>query len=790
MDFINNIQDDTIIICENKYKEYLLKKFWETKIFLNVKIISKKEFFCEYLFDYNEKTISYLVNKYNYKVDIAKMYLENLYYIEDKKYKSKKLKFLVDLKNELIDKNLLIFNSNYKSFISKYKILVLGYPYLEKNELKIFEQLNATIVENFTKYDINKVYEFETQVKEINFVCKCICKLITNGMDINKIKLIGISEDYLNDLERIFGFYKIPIKINNGESLYGNEITQKFLSNFSSDLKKSIELIKDDNPEITKKIIDICNKYTFEKDFMMVKSLIINDLKNTKIDNFKLKNYVEIIDIFDPIDDEYVFFLNFNVGNVPKHFKDEDYITDDIKNEVDINLINEKNKVYKSSTIDRIKNIKNLVISYKLNNGKQECYPSSLIGDLNLEICKYDDFDLKSYSYLKDKIDYAKMCDDFNKYGTLSEKYYIYKNSLGDISYKSYNNKFGGINKDNLKEFLKGKLTLSYSSLNNFNKCAFRYYLTNILKLDKFKENFETFIGSLFHDVLEKCFINDLDVVEEVNNYISSSGRTLSVKEKFYVDKIIEDIKFTVQVLKKQKDDISLDKAMYEKNIVIDKSRNVLVEFIGFIDKILYKENNDNTLVSIIDYKTGFIDVDLKYLPYGLSLQLPIYLYLIKKSNLFVNPKFVGFYLQYILDKDIVRDIKKDYNLERENNLKLTGYSNSDIHSLVCFDKNFKNSNLIKGMKIKNDGNFSSYSKVLNDEEIEKIIDLTENNIDIAIDKILDGEFTINPKNIGYEKNIGCMYCNFRDICFKNDSDNVILKDIKNLDFLRGDENA
>jgi len=790
MNFINNIQDNTIIICENSYKKYLLKKFWETKIFLNVKFFTKKEFFCEYLFKYDEKTISYLVNKYNYKVDIAKMYLDNLYFVEDKNYKSNKLNFLVKLKRELIDNNLLIFNNNFKKFINNFKILVVGYPYIEKYESKIFDEINATIVNDFENYEINKVYEFDTQEEEINFVCKNICKLINNGLNINKIKIACINDDYLNDIERIFKFYNIPIKTSNGESLYSNEITQKFLNNFDSDIIKSVETIKNDNSDIVRKIINICNKYSFEKDFNKIKPLIISDLKNTKIDNFKLNNYIEIIDLFDPIEDEYVFLMNFNVGNIPKNFKDEEYITDNIKNEVDINIVNDKNKIYKNSTISKMKNIKNLIVTYKLKNFKGEFYPSSLINELHLEVCKYTDNILESYSYLKDKIEYAKMNDDYNKYGTLTDNYFVYKNTLGNINYNTYDNRFNGIDKENLKEYLNGKLTLSYSSLNNFNKCAFRYYLANILKLDKYEENFEAFIGSLFHDVLEKCFINNLDVVKEVNNYIINSGKTLTIKERFYVNKIIEDIKFTINILNKQKEDISLDKALYEKNISIDKSRDILVEFIGFVDKILYKEEDSSTLVSIIDYKTGFIDIDLKYLPYGLSLQLPIYLYLVKKSNLFVNPKFVGFYLQYILDKDIIRDIKKSYDIERANNLKLMGYSNSDIHSLVEFDKNYMDSNLIKSMKTKTDGNFSSYAKVLNDNEIEKIIQLTEKNIDGAIDKILNAEFDINPKNIGYEKNIGCMYCKFKDICFKKEKDNLILEDIKDLDFLRGDDNA
>ena len=785
MDFIKNLKDNTIIICENNFKNYILKKLAKEKIFLNVKIMSKKEFFNEYLFKYNEKTISYLVNVYNYKVDVAKMYLNNLYHVDNKEYKDSKLQFLVNLKNELIEKKLLIFNDLFKTNISKKNILVVGYPYLEKYEIDIFNSLNANILNDSFKYKHEFVYEFAEMEQEINFVCKKICELINKGININKIKLVGVTNDYYNDLERIFSFYNIPIKIDNEDSLYSNVITQKFLKNYNSDMAKNIEILKYENKDIVKKIINICNKYVFESDALKVKKLIVEELKNTKINNFKLKNYIEIVDLFYPFEDDYVFLMNFNNGVIPKTFRDEDYITDNIKNEINIYNVREKNKIYKIKTIEKINSVKNLTLTYKLKTNQSEFYPSSLINELNLKVLHINNDILNSYSLLNDKIILAKIEDEYRKYGVLDNNYYIYKNSLGNINYNSYDNKFKGINKDSLKEYLKGKLTLSYSSLNNYNKCAFRYYLANILKLDKYEENFEAFIGSLFHSVLEKCFNNNLIVEEEVNNYIKENNKNLTIKERFFVNKIIEDIKFTVKVLNKQKEYISFDKVLYEKNIAIDKSRDILVEFVGFIDKILYKENDSSTLVSIIDYKTGFIDIDLKYLPYGLSLQLPIYLYLVKKSNIFSNPKFVGFYLQYVLDKDINRDIKKNYEEERCNNLKLMGYSNSDIHSLVEFDKSYNNSSLIKGLKTKNNGEFSAYSKVLTDREIDKIISLTENNIDKAIDKILAGEFNINPKKIGYEKDIGCMYCKFRDICNRREDDYQILNDINTLDFLK-----
>ena len=42
---------------------------------------------------------------------------------------------------------------------------------------------------------------------------------------------------------------------------------------------------------------------------------------------------------------------------------------------------------------------------------------------------------------------------------------------------------------------------------------------------------------------------------------------------------------------------------------------------------------------------------------------------------------------------------------------------------------------------------FSTYSKVLNDEEIDSMINNTNKLINEGIDKILEGDFTINPKS-------------------------------------------
>ena len=106
-----------LIICPNEEKMKLLE---ENNSLEDIKYMTKNEFITNYFFDYNNKTIYYLMNKYGYNLDVCKVYLKNLYPIDiNKNYKSNKLNFLKDLKKELIDNNLLIENKGFKDYIKK-----------------------------------------------------------------------------------------------------------------------------------------------------------------------------------------------------------------------------------------------------------------------------------------------------------------------------------------------------------------------------------------------------------------------------------------------------------------------------------------------------------------------------------------------------------------------------------------------------------------------------------------------------------------------------------------------
>ena len=86
-------------------------------------------------------------------------------------------------------------------------------------------------------------------------------------------------------------------------------------------------------------------------------------------------------------------------------------------------------------------------------------------------------------------------------------------------------------------------------------------------------------------------------------------------------------------------------------------------------------------------------------------------------------------------------------------------------------------------MKVSSNG-FYYYSKIISEEEINKLIEITKNNIDNAFNNILDCKFDINPKRIG-KTLIGCEFCKYKDICYMKEEDIVNLQEYKDMEFLK-----
>ena len=100
---LENIKDNSIVIVPASVKNSLLKDLSRSSSLLNIKIITREEFLERSTFSYDVDAILFLMDKYKYDLNVCKIYLDNMKYVEYDNYDCNKLNDLYVLKKELLD---------------------------------------------------------------------------------------------------------------------------------------------------------------------------------------------------------------------------------------------------------------------------------------------------------------------------------------------------------------------------------------------------------------------------------------------------------------------------------------------------------------------------------------------------------------------------------------------------------------------------------------------------------------------------------------------------------------
>lgn len=770
---LEKIKNGDLVICPSNIKLKILKELNENRKILNIKFMAINEFNNNYFGTYDEKTLYYLMKKYGFKYGVAREFLDNIYFDSD---------LVKTYYEELKEKSLLIENNLFKNTLDN--IVVIGYDDLDSYIKETLNNYNVRYIKDDELDFIPTVYGFDKQSDEVAFIASDIASKLKN-VDINKFYLVGVNDDYKSDVKRIFKLFNIPIDLSDSKEIYGTETVKIFLKNLQE--KKDIPLALENTPknEIYDVIVDVLNKYSFvnEVDDLFIE-IITNEFKNKRIKNNDLENVVRVTDFtsIDTSSDNYYYVLGFNQGAFPRIYHDDELIKNSDRKRLGLNtsldkLINEKKYISKV-----IHNTKNLIITYKLKDNYRTYFPSPLIEDFKLSVIMNPEI-YYEYSHNYNKLCLARSLDNYIKYNEKNKYLEKLYSNYSNLPYQIYNNSYSGGNEKDIYDYLDGKLKLSYSSMNNYFLCAFRFYIQNILRLDPFQESFATLLGNLFHECLSHMYDEDFNVEKIYNDYLKD--KDLSFKENFFVKKLYNDLLFVIETIKKQDSYSMLDQVLTEENIMVDKSSKIKVEFVGIVDKIKYKEEDDKTLVAIIDYKTGNVETTLDNINHGLHLQLPVYIYL-TKNGMHKDIQIVGFYLQKILnnvsmDSDNIED-------EKYKSLRLDGYTINDERLISKFDFTYEDSEVIKGMKMTKSG-FSHYTKLISNDGIDKVVKLVDEKIDEVINATTKGNFDINPKRIKDDV-VGCKFCKFKDLCFRKEEDIVNLEDTKFKDIIGGEDNA
>ncbi len=769
--------EEVLVLTNSKNKKGYLEA--NSKQLFVRKVMTFEELKNKKYYSYDERAIYDLMKEEKISYSIAQLFLKNMIGLRD--LKEEKVQSLKRMEHSLEEKGILLKSPLFSSFMMRQKIFIYGQETLSKEEKSLLEGFSYEFIKTPEYRSKKPLYIAETEEEEVYFLAQEISSLLKEGVAPSKIKIINLDDEYRMLIDKIFPWYHIPTSIGIQKSIYGTKMVQELLKKPLEEMETYLDTVEES--EIKELIKSVLNTY-----FSLPKDDITKEMIREKLKRSFLSAKEEGVEEGDIhtlyAEDTRIFIVGFNQGSLPILHREEDYFNDALKEKLGLTTSILKNQEEKEVLTYFLNHHSHILLSYKKKSLSDTFYPSSFLEEIEVE--KYPIRRTYQDSHFANRFLLGKLLDNYYQYNIHSDMLEPLYASYSDLPYGEYQNQYQKISPEQIKQALQDKLLLSYSSLDTYYRCSFRYYVEKVLKLNQFEDTFLQKLGTLYHYVLSKAFEDGFDFEKEWNFSLEENHLGVTKKETFFLKKLKKELQFIIEEIKNQYRFMSLKKAFYEEKIYTHPTGEDNITFMGIIDKLLYEE--DNNIVAVIDYKTGNPNLELRNIPYGLEMQLPIYLYLVHHFSKIQNPKIAGFYLQKILHNEIIKDSKKTYEEMKRENLRLQGYSTSDTEVLERLDSMYQDSALIKSMKTTSKG-FSPYSKVLSPKEMDSMLEMVEEKIKAAIASILEGDFSINPKRIGFD-NVGCEFCAYHDICYHVEKDIVNLKKIENLDFLGGDENA
>lgn len=746
----------------------------------NVKVCTFEDIENYLSFSYTKDACHFLTTTCHVSLPVANMYMESIHDILDKKYEEEALDKLVVYYHILKEYKKLTFSSYGKSFLSRFPIYIVGFDYFTKKQHYFIDQLKEITTVQFIKIraiETKKrvVYAFEHIKEEVEYLAYTVAKKIEEGIPLDHIYFIGLTDEYRPFINRIFSYYHIPFKMQENLFLIETNVGKTFLKLVKEKEREEIfDVLKEqyhhtkEEKKLVSTCIDILNRYAWYDG--KIKDLYEEILEDTKKEPVSLENGKSKIketsllhNYFD--ENDYVFIVGANQGSFPTLKKDEDYITDKLAPFTLKEDSVTENRNRKQGTSQALLRIPNLYISYKEKTDAMIYYPSSLLQELHFDVEKKT-LDLHiNYGGNYNKIRLGILLDELKNYNSYQEELTLLSSAYGTQGYLSYEHQFKPI-KDTFTP------RLSYTSMSTYFECGFKYYLNYILSLNEFEESFAQKVGNIYHAVLE-ANKEEEELVNQLNELEKEAS--FDAKEQVWWENLRSHLFSLLEVVKNQKMCTEFKEELHEKEVYASVTSRDDITLKGIIDKVLMYQKDGKTYAALVDYKTGSPSISLKNLKYGFDMQLPFYLYLLHQTKEIDVDQVVGFYLQKCLNYNLHTKHHEKIEDNIKDSLRLEGYSISDENVLSKLDKTYQNSEWIKGLKTTKNG-FSSYAKLVTYHQIEDIVNLMEKNIITAYDHITKGEFPIQPKVLD-GVNRSCTFCPFKDICFKISNDTVYLGD-------------
>ncbi len=754
---------DFIIAPRSIHRDILQSK--QDFPYSHAKIITKEDLFSSLYFTIDEMAIYPIIKKFNLTYQSAKNFIDNLYFFSELD-SSKKIQQLFDIFH-FLDKEKLIYRTDESLLYLHKNAIVINYSAQDLELKKLLEKslLHFEFYQGETKKTNTDVLSFTSVSSEVAFQINRMASLLENGVAASEILLFAPTEEYRVEIKLWAKEFSCVIGQNEAKSLLVFPRVQTLLTTLESLDDEQILIdqlsIKELSSEEQEFLLVISkyrrNNLSF-KDYIL---LVRDQLKRRKISSDRYLSHIKVIDqlpLF--VRDKHVFILGFTKGMYPYVEIDNSFIFDQEKVDLALNTTLINNQINSELLFATLTSDNTFYPSFTLEIAGQKQIVSDMVEQLGWRVSRAK---LPQIYFSKTYLEtiYGRMMDQRIKYNLIDKNISILAPLVGD-SYQSFDHSFKGVNHFNNSS----PLALSFSQIDLYYSCPFRYYLEKVLKLGNKTTTLPMFIGTLFHKLLEVSNDDDLDVDLFLKGNIAESG--LDAREKLIVlgmsDLFIAGLRLKKELEEQMEEFSSLSEV--ELKLQLDEKTKIS----GRIDQIYQFKNGGLVL---IDYKTGVKKFNVNEIPHGKSLQLPIYALLAAHDLRFSDDYILGLFLQKLKQDGLIisEDEEERYQFYKTS-FKFSGVMLDDFDKLSKFDSTFvdQNSQYIAATKYSsNQQRFFKYTKAYPEEFFPKLAEEARAKIIEAANNIRDNNFQIRPLKIA--KQDSCEYCPFKHVCYRTDAD-------------------
>ena len=329
------------------------------------------------------------------------------------------------------------------------------------------------------------------------------------------------------------------------------------------------------------------------------------------------------------------------------------------------------------------------------------------------------------------------------------------------------------------------RLRLSYSQISLYQNCPFHYFMEKTLRIKPNEPiRFDAAnIGTFIHDGMEQLIHSlrqeNLNYKAYTPERIMEFGAAMAER---YLSEQLKDMdrsnrfhalyrrmtKLFCYVAENVLEELSEGKfEPYGAEVSLGGNPLALeggkeVELIGYIDRVDTYEKDGVTYLKVTDYKTGSQKFDMRGITNRTGVQLPIYLYGLKKSGKFQNPRSAAACYMEAHTPDFQGSFPKEELPEQIRAFyRRGGAFTKDPEALNALDgeggsRHFK-------ITYNKGGALGYHVKAYEPELMEEMVDHMEAVLKETAQGIFDGNVRALP--LKGKDHDACKYCDFQGIC-------------------------